>query len=82
MLYFSICKTVVDFGQQPLNPLMLHMPTLIPVNMNVSGLREDQVRAKDDVTHIHKQNPLTVFPGTGYPADKWSFLICWSLRTL
>lgn len=63
---------------------MLHIPMLIPVNMNVSGLREEQVRGreKDDVTHIYKQNPLIVFPGTGYPADQLSFLICWSLRTL
>lgn len=55
---------------------MLHIPMLIPVNMNVSGLREEQVRGRDDMTHIYRQNPLIVFPGTGYPADKLSFVIC------
>lgn len=63
-------------GQQALNPLMLHMPMVIPVNMSVSGLREEQGRGKDDVTPIYRQNPLIVFPGTDYPADKLTFSIC------
>lgn len=42
---------------------MLHIPMLIPVNMNVSGLREEQVRGreKDDVTHTYRQNLLIVY---------------------
>lgn len=57
-------------GQQPLNA---PLPMLIPVNMSVPGLREEQGRGKDDVTPIYKQNPLIVFPGTGYPAANWVF---------
>lgn len=49
------------------------MPMLIPVNMSVSGLKEEQGRGKDDVTPIYRQNLPIVFPGTDYPDDKLNF---------